>query len=108
MNRQEYKTRAKLVKKMSREGLTEENLADGGVKQVGSGKEKNLRRAADFELGKEREEQQVYHFHDQKEEKTGQKKGKNNTQLQKGGANAEGGSGSCNKNRMGWRTGTGI
>ncbi len=76
MNRQEYKTRAKLVKKMSREGLTEENLADGGVKQVGSGKEKNLRRAADFELGKEREEQQVYHFHDQKEEKTGQKKEK--------------------------------
>lgn len=77
MSRKEYKDRVRKVKKMTREGLREENPLDGSVKTVGAGSENRIRGSDDFDLKKKPEEKTEYYSHvAEKETHSARKKGK--------------------------------
>ena len=54
MSKKEYKARVKQFKKMTWEGLKEENPLDGSLKEISTGSENRILGSDDFQLGKER------------------------------------------------------
>lgn len=74
MSKKEYKARVKQFKKMTWEGLKEENPLDGSLKEISTGSENRILGSDDFQLGKEPEEKIEYHVYKNEQKKDSSRK----------------------------------